>query len=167
MTYVLAQRHGWDTERLTFEVVGNLDGARKALAAGTGDGFLWEQSTTQPFVTRGEFRRVGVLNTPWPCFVIAVRSPLVESEELARLLTVLQQATIRLTRDPRALERIARHYQLPISEVQSWWELTRWATDQRVERDVLNKVLDTLGSLNIISSHVDPEALCGGGCEVG
>ena len=73
MTYVLAQQHGWPTDRLRFREVGNLAGAREALAAETAAGFLWEKLTTQPWVDNGEFRRVGTIDTPWPCFVVAAR----------------------------------------------------------------------------------------------
>ena len=166
MTYVLAQQRGWPVERLMFEKVENINGARQALTSGVADGFLWEQSTTQPYVTNGEFRRVGVLNTPWPCFVVAVRTSLTENEALAKLLTILHSATAQMVANPEILDKIAQKYQLPISEVQSWWETTRWATDQRVERAVLAKVLETLGSVAIISETPDPETLCGGGCQL-
>ena len=166
MTYVLAQQHGWAADQLAFETVGNLDGARRALASGTADGFLWEQSMTQPWVTRGEFRRLGVLLTPWPCFVVAVRPSLVESDGLRRLLTVLHRATKQLVATPEASELIAQRYQLPVSEVQAWWKTTRWATDQRVERAVLVRVLNTLRSLAIIAETPDPETLCGGECQI-
>lgn len=166
MTYVLAQQRGWPVERLMFEKVENINGARQALTSGVADGFLWEQSTTQPYVTNGEFRRVGVLNTPWPCFVVAVRTSLTENEALAKLLTILHSATAQMVANPGILDKIAQKYQLPISEVQSWWETTRWATDQRVERAVLAKVLETLGSVAIISETPDPETLCGGGCQL-
>ena len=166
MTYVLAQQRGWPVERLMFEKVENINGARQALTSGVADGFLWEQSTAQPYVTNGEFRRVGVLNTPWPCFVVAVRTSLTENEALAKLLTILHSATAQMVANPEILDKIAQKYQLPISEVQSWWETTRWATDQRVERAVLAKVLETLGSVAIISETPDPETLCGGGCQL-
>ena len=166
MTYVLAQHHGWATDLLAFKTVGTLDGARQALASGAADGFLWEQSMTQPFVTNGEFRRIGGLNTPWPCFVIAVRSSLAESDALRRMIPVLHRATAQLKTQPEAVEQIARKYQLPVSEVQMWWETTQWATDQRVDRSVLINVLETLQRLSIIAEMPQPEDLCAGGCQL-
>ena len=166
MTYVLAQQQGWTTDTLAFETVGNLDGARQALASGTADGFLWEQSMTQPYVTNGEFRRIGVLNTPWPCFVVAVRSSLAGSDALGKLLSVLHQATKQLAANHKAADLIAEKYQLPRSEVQAWWETTQWATDQQVERKVLLKVAETLNHLAIITKVSEPEELCGGGCQL-
>ena len=45
MAYVDAQQRGWDTSALKFEVVGSLEGSRKALAEGgsAGDVWLWEK----------------------------------------------------------------------------------------------------------------------------
>ena len=167
MTYVLAQQEQWATDALAFEEIGTIDGARQALAAGAADGFLWEQSMTQPLVTNGEFRRIGTLDTPWPCFVVAVRTPLVDSPSVKILLAALHQAVMQLQKDPEvAWAMIAEKYALPISEVQSWWTRTQWATDQRVERAVLRNVLDTLNRVGVITEMSAPEALCGGECQL-
>ncbi len=166
MTYVLAQHHGWSTDRLRFEAVDNLDGARKALADGTADGFLWEKVTTQPWVDVGEFRRVGVLDTPWPCFVVTVRSPLLENEGIRRMLRVLNRSVVTLREHAEAQVLIARKYNLSVAEVQAWWEITQWATDQRVERAVLANVMQTLKSVSVISTTLGEEQLCGGGCQL-
>lgn len=166
MAYVLAQHHGWPTDRLKFAVVGNLDGAREALAADTADGFLWEKVTTQPWVDTGEFRRVGVVDTPWPCFVVAVRSSLLEDERIGKMLNVLHRAVITLREHPDAPTLIAQKYSLSRSEVQAWWKMTHWATDQGVERDVLVNVMQTLKSLSVIDTIPSPEQLCGDGCKL-
>ena len=166
MTYVLAQQHGWPTQHVQFEIVDNLSGAREALTSGTSDGFLWEQVMTQPLVDGGEFRRVGVFDTPWPCFVIAVRPSLLESEGLSSLLAALRRSVMHLKAHPNAQDLIAQRYHLPLSDVQQWWEKTQWATDQRVERAVLVKIMQTLNSLAITSAESEPEQLCGGGCQL-
>ena len=167
MTYVLAQQQQWPTDQLVFEEVATLAGARQALADGAADGFLWEQSMTQPLVTSGEFRRVGVLPTPWPCFVVAVRTALVDSDEVRHLLLGLRRAIVQLQQHPEtSIALIAERYKLPVSEVRSWWATTQWADDQRVERETLRNVLETLKSVGVISQMPEPEELCGGGSEV-
>ena len=166
MAYVLAQHHGWSTDQLKFEVVGNLDGAREALAAGTADGFLWEKVTTQPWVDNGEFRRIGVQDTPWPCFVIAVRLPLLQGEGVQRMLTVLNHATVALRKHPEVENLIAQKFKLSPSNVQAWWKTTQWATDQRVDQDVLINVLQTLKRISVIATTPNPKELCGGGCQL-
>lgn len=165
MAYVLAQHHGWSPERLRFEIVNNLDGARQALAQGAADGFLWEQFTTQPWVNAGEFRRVGVIDTPWPCFVVAVRTAR-PSEELSLLLDVVNQAAARLKAQPNAATEVANRYALPIADPDQWWESVQWATDQRVERAALHKVMATLAELKVVPAVVNPEELCWEGCQL-
>lgn len=165
MAYVLAQHHGWSPERLRFEIVDNLDGARQALAQGVADGFLWEQFTTQPWVDAGEFRRVGVIDTPWPCFVVAVRAT-GSHEELSLLLDVVNQSAARLKAQPDAAATVAKRYALPIADPKQWWNRVRWATDQRVERTTLQTVMTTLLELKVVSNVVNPEELCWEDCRL-
>ena len=48
-----------------FEVVGDLQGARKALKNKEADLFMWEKFTTKPLVDSGEWSRVAEVPTPW------------------------------------------------------------------------------------------------------
>ena len=165
MAYLLAQHHGWTPERLRFEMVNNLDGARRALAQGVADGFLWEQFTTQPWVDAGEFRRVGVIDTPWPCFVVAVRADH-SGEGLSLLLDAVNQSAARLKERPNAAVEVAQRYGLPIDEPEPWWERVHWATNQRLEKATLRQVMDKLAKLSVVPAVVNPEDLCWEGCEL-
>ncbi len=159
MAYVLAQHHGWSPERLRFEIVSNLDGARQALAQGVADGFLWEQFTTQPWVDAGEFRRVGVIDTPWPCFVVAVRAGH-SGEGLSLLLNTVNRSAARLKAQPNAATEVAKRYFLPIADPERWWQQVQWATNRRVERATLRQVMTTLAELSVVPAVVNPEELC-------
>ena len=59
MAMVDAQQRGWQPENVKFEIVGDLEGARRALADGRADVFMWEKFTTKHLVDSGEWRRVG------------------------------------------------------------------------------------------------------------
>ena len=76
MAHVLADRLGFEVDDDRFVVVGDVDGARAALANDEADVFLWDRFMTAPLVDRGEFARIGVQPTPWPAFVIAVHEDL-------------------------------------------------------------------------------------------
>eukprot|EP00292_Cryptomonas_paramecium_P013533 CAMPEP_0113663460 /NCGR_PEP_ID=MMETSP0038_2-20120614/1153_1 /TAXON_ID=2898 /ORGANISM="Cryptomonas paramecium" /LENGTH=220 /DNA_ID=CAMNT_0000578487 /DNA_START=22 /DNA_END=680 /DNA_ORIENTATION=+ /assembly_acc=CAM_ASM_000170 len=100
MAVLLAEQQGWNKENLRFEIVNNLEGAREALrekpeAPARANGFLWEKFMTKPLVDQGEFRRVGEIPTPWPCFVVAVRRPFLaqHSEAVRDLLDALRPVT--------------------------------------------------------------------------
>ena len=159
MAYVLARHHGWSPEGLRFEIVNNLDGARQALAKGAADGFLWEQFTTQPWVDTSEFRRVGVIDTPWPCFVVAVRADH-SGEGLSLLLDTVNQSAARLKAQPDAAVRVAQRYALPIADPEPWWQSVHWAIDRQMERATLQRVMDTLVELSVVPAVVNPEELC-------
>jgi hypothetical protein len=55
MAFVHARAQGWPVERLTLVMVGNLDGAVAAFAAGRADVFFWEKLMTKPLVDSGRF----------------------------------------------------------------------------------------------------------------
>ena len=161
MAYVMAQARGWDTQALSFEVVGNLDGARTALASGKAQGFMWEKFTTQPLVTQGEFSRVGTFDTPWPCFVVAVRSAFSEEEKdsVEAFLQVINQATQDFRTQPGVVSRIAAFSNLSEEEAREWLDHTTWANGQAMERSTLERVIKVLYELALIDRMVEPEAL--------
>ena len=71
MACVDAYARGLDAGALDFTIVGSLDGAREALREERADVFMWEKFTTKFLVDAGEWRRIGEVPTPWPCFSIA------------------------------------------------------------------------------------------------
>lgn len=56
-----------------FVVSQNIDGARKVLAEGEADYFLWEKYMTAVWVEKNEFRQIGEVTAPWPAFVFVTR----------------------------------------------------------------------------------------------
>ena len=161
MAYVMAQTRGWDTQALSFVVVGNLDGARTALASEKAQGFMWEKFTTQPLVSQGEFRRVGTFDTPWPCFVVAVRQEFLEhhQDSLMILLQIINQATQDFRVQPNAVPRIAAFSNLSEEKAQEWLARTVWANGRDMERGTLEHVVKALYDLSLIERMIEPEAL--------
>src|SRR5690606_30214306 len=74
MSYVRASQENWDTEKLKFKVVGDVYGGLWALENDESQAFLWEKYTTFPFTEQKKCRYIDEVITPWPCFVIAVRT---------------------------------------------------------------------------------------------
>ena len=106
MTYLHATQSGWnprewDATKSSLVEVGNLAGAREALASGRAHGLLWEMGTAKPLVDSGEFRLVGECSPPWPSFVIAVREGMLtgeNAETTRRLAAALQTCCAQVTR---------------------------------------------------------------------
>ncbi len=135
-----------------FEVVGNLDGARAALADQTADLFMWEKFTTKFLVDRGEFDRIDHCDTPWPCFVMVARQSVIaeHSERLEQLLTALR---VTLDQYPPALAKadIADRYQLLPSDVERWSQRVSWRARPELDRSALQKTISGLTAADVLS----------------
>ncbi len=143
-----------------FEVVGNLDGAREALLTGRADLFLWEKFTTKFLVDRGDFQRVDVCDTPWPCFAFVARESFLTTHEQSvwQLLTILQAT---LSRHPvgQVAGFIAERYQLLPEDVHSWSQRVSWSSQPQVSRAALKLAIDGLLAAAVIDQRPSLDAL--------
>jgi len=155
MAYVNAQNEGWDTGKLQFEVINNLEGAVEALTNGTADYFMWEHFTTKPLVDSGIFRRLGDCPTPWPCFVIAATDKFLKenSSVLKHILEVINLYTTEFKQIPSIDRTLANRYEQQLEDIQEWLSLTRWSQSQ-LERQTLEKVQETLIDLKLIDKKL-------------
>lgn len=151
MAYVNAQKEGWNTDTLQFEVIDNLEGAVKALAKGTADYFMWEHFTTKPLVDTGSFRRLGNCPTPWPCFVIAATDDFVKKnpETLNHILETINTYTDEFKQIPSIDRTLANRYGQQLEDIQQWLSLTHWSQEQVSTEDIEN-VQRTLIELKLI-----------------
>ncbi len=155
MAYINAQHQGWDTSDLKFEVVKNLDGAVKALTNNEADYFMWEHFTTKPLVDQKVFRRVADCPTPWPCFVIAVREEMLNTnqEQVKAILDIINNTTLDFKQIPSIDKTLANRYHQQIEDIREWVQLTEWSQSQ-IKEETLKKVQDQLYNLNIINKKV-------------
>ena len=155
MAYVNAQNEGWDTGKLQFEVINNLDGAVEALTNGTADYFMWEHFTTKPLVDSGIFRRLGDCPTPWPCFVIAATDKFIKgnSSVLKHILEVINLYTTEFKQIPSIDRTLANRYGQKLEDIQEWLSLTRWSQSQ-IDSQTLEKVQETLIDLKLIDKQL-------------
>lgn len=155
MSYVLAQREGWESSSLSFDVVGDVYGGLWALSNGEADGFLWEKYTTQPFVDQAKCKRIGEVYTPWPCFVIAVRNEVLQSDEalLNVILSIVQERAAQLKQAADSPEVLAWRYALKKDEVAAWLSQTEWSNSPNMDTAQLKNTVDTLLELNLISAE--------------
>lgn len=162
MAYVNADQSNWDLKKLSFEVVGNLDGGRKALANGEADYFLWEKFTTKPYVDNGEFRAVGECPTPWPPFVIAVRNDvlLCHFDKIKRLLNTINESCKAFMQNKNAVALVSERYGLKEEDVKLWFAETEWTCHSALEKAQIEKVQDSLIDLKIINKKASFPELC-------
>ena len=155
MAYVNAQNEGWNTKKLQFEVINNLDCAVEALTQGTADYFMWEHFTTKPLVDNGTFRILGDCPTPWPCFVIAATDKFCaeNGSVLKHISEVINLYTTEFKQIPSIDRTLANRYEQQLEDIQEWLSLTRWSQSQ-IDAQTLEKVQDTLIDLKLIDKKL-------------
>jgi len=162
MAFVNAQNQGWDTKNLQFEVVNTLDGAIEALTNGTAGYFMWERFMTKPIVDKGIFRRVADCPTPWPSFVIAVRSEVLKNDAAAigTVLDIINQTTEEFADIPSIDRTLAERYGQKVEDIDEWLDLTYWS-QQKLDKKTFNTLQDQLVSLGILDKKTAFETVAG------
>lgn len=150
MAFVNAANQGWETQPECV-TVNTIDGAVKALTSGEADYFMWERFMTKPLVDNGTFRRIADCPTPWPCFVIAVRNELLESDPaaIATILEVINAKTQIIKQIPNIDLILATRFNQKPEDIREWLSLTQWSQKQLTET-MLNKVQNQLLQLSVI-----------------
>jgi len=158
MAYVNAQNEGWNTSKLQFEIINNLDGAVDGLTNGTADYFMWERFTTKPIVDKGIFRRLNDCPTPWPCFVIAATNKFIAENKgtLQHILEIINLYSKEFKTIPSIDRTLANRYEQKLEDIQEWLSITQWSQAQLPVK-TLEKVQDTLLSLDLIDKKLSPE----------
>ncbi len=151
MAYVNADNQGWTTDNLTFEIVNNIDGAVAALTNKSADYFMWERFMTKPLVDAGIFRKIADCPTPWPCFVIAVRNEIIESDAspITTILEIINATTSTFKNTDNIESILAQKYNLKQTDTNEWLALTQWSQSQLSE-ETLNKIQNQLFDIGII-----------------
>jgi len=154
MTYVKARAENWDLSSLKFNVVGDVYGGIWALNHGEAQGFLWEKYTTSPFVEQGKCRLLDEIRTPWPCFVIAVKSDILRENKtlLESIVSVVQKEALKLKQDESSVEQFAWRYALPIPKVTAWLQETEWNYGEDLHSKDFSTVVEQLEGLGLIQS---------------
>jgi ABC-type nitrate/sulfonate/bicarbonate transport system substrate-binding protein len=155
MSYVLAQREGWEPDALSFNVVGDVYGGLWALNHGEAQGFLWEKYTTQPFLDQGKCKRIGEVYTPWPCFVIAVRNEVLAREEvlLNAIIQIIQERANQLKAAPDTAEVLAWRYALKQGEASNWLKQTEWSSTAQMNPSEIQNTVASLLELNLLTAE--------------
>lgn len=156
MAFVLGQQRGWDTDAIPFVEVGGMEGARKALAEEEADAFMWEKFMTKPLVDKGEFRRVGEIDTPWPCFVVAVSTEFLQShgDAIQSMLNVVNHYAELFKARKEAALLIHQKFELAEEDAKSWLSKTTWGKGGSVDKAMLEGVMQTLSDLGAIDRKV-------------
>jgi ABC-type nitrate/sulfonate/bicarbonate transport system substrate-binding protein len=161
MAFVLAKRENWKSDSLSFEVVGDLEGAKVALGGNETKIFLWEKYTTKPLVDHGIFKRIGEVPTPWPCFSIIAHPSVLEkySKIIQELRDLVYKMSAELTTKENFASQLSSYYHIQEEDIKSWLGQTKWSRDNRISKSMLEDTMEVLLELGLINKKMSPEAL--------
>mmetsp|Transcript_49478 Transcript_49478/g.77125 ORF Transcript_49478/g.77125 Transcript_49478/m.77125 type:complete len:328 (+) Transcript_49478:34-1017(+) len=164
MAHVLAHQRGWNAAvEAPLKVVNTLDGARKAMASGEIDVWLWEKFTTKHLVDSGEWDIIGEVPTPWPCFLFVASEKAVaeKSSEIAKMV----EATATVCREFKAnaggstISYASEHHKLNSEDATEWLSGTEWACSRTVTEATLQKTQEALVQIGQLDKPVAFEKL--------
>lgn len=152
MACVDAHARGIDPKALQLYTAGDLRGARSALESGFADVFMWEKFTTKHLVDSGEWRRIGVVPTPWPCFSIAApEHTLAEcGEALLTMLQVVRSEARALRASKECAKTIGLMYGQHEVDIVEWLDGMQWSVQPVVSHDMLSRVMHALADASLL-----------------
>ncbi|MGY6741347.1 MAG: ABC transporter substrate-binding protein [Cecembia sp.] len=153
MSFLLAQREGWDLSTLKFMEIGDLEGAKMAFEKEDPSMFLWEKFTTKPLVDAGLFKRIGEIPTPWPCFVMVASKSALEKNKtiISKLRDFVYQKAQTIFQGENSPTILSEFYGIQRQDIVTWLGYTLWAENNSIKEKELKKVIDILIALKIIS----------------
>lgn len=156
MSFVLAQKQGWNPQNLNFKIVSNLDGALETINPSRTELFLWEKYTTKPWVDSGQMQRIGEIPSPWPCFVIVASQKIMhENEDLVlELRDLVYQSSLELQNNPSTPAEISLKYDLKIEDVREWLQQTEWETSSTLSLKILDNAIEQMKALGILKTDL-------------
>ena len=152
MSYVLANKQGWKSENLHFKNVGDVYGGLWALQNNEAQCFLWEKYTTFPFTEQNKCRFIDAIDTPWPCFVIAVRNEVLikHGSLLAEMCEVVNKKALDVKKDENSVEIISWRYNLPSEQVANWLQEIEWNYKGISDPTAFEKTIEYLLKIGLI-----------------
>lgn len=158
MSFLLAQKYGWEIDQLNFVEINNLDGAIEAFAQDEVDIFLWEKYTTKPYVIKGDLGIADEIKTPWPCFVIAANTQSLKKHpvEIRTICEALNDSCAKTQTDLNLSRDIVDRYKLPLADAEIVAKEVKWSTDFEVDHDAIESVMHTYEKLNVINITKEP-----------
>lgn len=152
MAYVMADEQKWKLDSLKFNIIGDIYGGLWALEHNEAQAFLWEKYTTFPFVEQQKCRWIGDVVTPWPCFVIAVRTEVAEQygDLLRHMCKVVNEKAIEVKEGIDSVEIISWRYNLRSDQVEKWLTETDWNYNGIEYPLAFEKTVQYLLKLNLI-----------------
>jgi ABC-type nitrate/sulfonate/bicarbonate transport system substrate-binding protein len=164
MAIVNAHSQGFNLDDLDFEIIKNLKGGIESLKNKTADYFLWEHFTTKPYVYDKTVRRIGDIESPWPCFVMAVRNEVLENDKNAikTIIKIINKQLVAFENpleNQELIELFSKRYNLKIEDIKEWLSITTWSSKKSIFEKKIYKIQEKLKQFKVIDEIVDADRL--------
>ncbi len=155
MAIVDANEKNVELKQSQFSPIKNLEGALESLDNLETDVFYWEKYTTKPYVDSGQLRRIGEYVTPWPCFVIAARQDILESnpDQIIRMLRVIHDRTDLFMQSEDSIQLVSERYHQKLKDVSRWFHSTEWAIHGWVSDQMVKSIIYHLKAAGIVEEN--------------
>mmetsp|Transcript_20093 Transcript_20093/g.53536 ORF Transcript_20093/g.53536 Transcript_20093/m.53536 type:complete len:517 (+) Transcript_20093:315-1865(+) len=156
MACVLAfQKWGAEAaEKLQFVIVKDLEGARAAMRAGEIDVFMWEKFTTKHVCECGEWKLIGEVPTPWPCFsFVASRRALKErGAEIKTAISVTAAHCDKyiLNEGESTVNYVSENHKLSLEDSAAWLHTVRYDCAPYIRPQTLDSVRELLVAAGVL-----------------
>lgn len=124
---------------------------------------MWETFTTKPYHDSGEVNRVGDISTPWPCFMLAARSTVVDSrlEDLQKMLAVINKAAVDFHESPNSVKEVTKRTGIRAEDAETWLKGVQISANRFVSEAAVSRVFDAFRKTGAISAdaEIDPSSV--------
>ena len=113
----------------------------------------------KPYHDSQEVKCIGHITTPWPCFMIAVRTEVLEEnhELIHRLLVAISESCelfIKEKATGESIQHVSKTYGQKIEDVCAWFETVSYAQDcSNISSNVISNCVQTLKKARVIDSQ--------------
>lgn len=155
MAYVCADRMGWSTDNLKFNVIGDVYGGLWALENNEAQIFLWDKYMTHPYTVQKKCRYIDEVITPWPCFVIAARQEIIDRDPdmLRKISKIVNEKALAMKQEEHIVEIISWRFNLGQNQVQNWLYETDWNYKLIQYPLAFDQTVNYLSKLNLITAE--------------
>ena len=109
----------------------------------------------KPYVDQGKCRYIEDVVTPWPCFVVAVRTEIAEKykDELQTMLEIVNKKALAIKNHEGTPGMLSWRYGQKLEDVIKWLDQTEWNYDGREFNDDFANVIEYLLKLKLVTAE--------------
>ena len=160
MAKINAFNNKFNPDNLEYEIIKNLDGGIAYISSNENAYFLWEHFTTKPFVLNNTVKRIATIQTPWSCFVMAVRNDVLldNSKAIKTIIKIINKQIKEIEKNKfstKTIKLFSERYNLRESDIKEWLSLTKWDSKKGISAKKQQKLLKKLAKFEVISKGKD------------